>query len=81
MYGKGMKGADNPMYGVKGTKHHNSRKFLVTYTDGTQEELHSSGCEKKFGIAFVRIRDTGGILHYKKKTTNDVYEGTQIDII
>ena len=79
MYGKGLKGADNPMYGKNGLKHPNSRAYKVTYTDGRTETLHAKECEKKFGIAFERIRHTGGQLTYKKKCKNDIYEGTLVE--
>ena len=81
MYGKGFKGSDNPMYGKTGEKHHNSKMFLVKYLDGTVEKLHAKACERKFGIAFERIRSTGGTLHYKKKSKNDIYEGTYLTLI
>ena len=41
----------------------------------------SKEAERKFGIAYTRVRQTGGPLHYKKKTPNDIYEGTIIEII
>lgn len=82
MYGKGMKGKENPMYGRTGTKHPNAKKYLVTYSNGESEVLTSKACEKKFGIAFSRIRMTGGILTYKKNTKNKtLYEGTKIELI
>lgn len=82
MYGKGFKGEDNPMYGKTGFKHPNAKKYEVTYKDGSKEYLTSKQCEKKFGIAFTRIRATGGELTYKKKTRNkDLYEGTQIKLV
>lgn len=81
LYGVRRFGEENPMYGKKGTKHHNSKTYLVKYKDGTTEELHADGCRKKFGIAFERIRHTGGVLHYKKKSKNDIYEGTKITLI
>ncbi|MCG7345342.1 hypothetical protein MHZ92_14480 [Sporosarcina sp. ACRSL] len=76
MYGVQRFGKDNPMYGRSGEKHHNAVIFEVEYTDGNSERLTSKACEKKFGIAFVRIRETGGVLHYKNKSKNSVYEGT-----
>ena len=82
MYGKGFKGKDNPMYGKTGFKHHNHKKIRVTYKDSSVEYLTSKECERKFGIAFTRIRKTGGILTYKKQTPNkDLYEGTKIELI
>lgn len=82
MYGKGMKGKDNPMYGMTGAKHPNAKMFLVKYKDGTTENLTSKQCEKKFGIAFERIRHQGGTLIYKKNTKNKtLYEGTEIKLI
>lgn len=81
MYGKGFKGEDNPMYGQTGLKHPNSKGYKITYLDGNTEILHSSACEKKFGIAFVRIRKTGGILDYKKKSPNDIYQGVKVELL
>lgn len=79
MYGKGFKGEDNPMYGFTGLKHPNSTGFRITYLDGTTEDLHYKACEKKFGVAFSRINKSGGTLHYKKKSPNDIYEGTIVE--
>lgn len=81
MYGKGFKGEQNPMYGRRGTKHHNSKSYLIEYVDGTSETLHAKGCELKFGIAFTRIRNTGGVLSYKKRTPNVIYEGALVTLI
>lgn len=81
MYGKGFKGEENPMFGRTGLKHHNSKAYKITYKDGSIETLHHSGCAKKFGIAFVRIHKTGGILTYKKKTANDIYEGAIVEVV
>ncbi|NBI31002.1 NUMOD3 domain-containing DNA-binding protein [Chengkuizengella marina] len=81
MFGKGFKGKDNYMYGKTGIKHHNSKAYNITYKNGDIEILHAKACEKKFGIAFVRVRHTGGLLHYKKKSKNDIYEGAKVDII
>ena len=79
MYGKGFKGKDNPMYGMRGEKHPNSKMYFVKYSDDTEELLTYKQCEKKFGIAFSRIYETGGILHYKNKSKNSVlYEGLEI---
>lgn len=78
MYGKGFKGEDNPMYGRKGFKHPNSKMYEINYLDGRKEYLNRNQCERKFGIAFIRIQEQGGKLHYKKKTNNDKYEGVQI---
>lgn len=80
MYGVRRTGKDNPMYGRKGEKHHNSKMFLIKYKDGSTETLTSKQCEKKFGIAFTRIRESGGTLSYKKKTNNDIYEGTIVEL-
>lgn len=80
MYGVRRDGTKNPMYGKRGELHHNSKMFTVKYKDGTSERLTSKQCEKKFGIAFTRIRDTGGVLHYKKKSKNDIYEGTLVEL-
>lgn len=72
-------GEKNPMYGKKGFDHPNSRMFKVTYLDETFEFLTSSQCEKKFGIAFIRIKnETIGVISYKKKSINSKYEGTVI---
>ena len=81
MYGKGFKGESNPMYGQTGLKHPNSKRYKITYLDGSEETLHSSACEKRFGIAFVRIRETGGILEYKKKTPNNIYQGVKVELL
>lgn len=81
MYGKGFKGEDNPMYGMKGIKHPNSKTYKVTYLDETTELLHAKGCENKFGIAFERVRHSGGILKYKNKSKNSIYEGVLVEII
>ena len=80
MYGNGFRGKDNPMYGLRGLKHHNSKCYKIIYTDGIIDYMHSKGCEMKFGIAFTRIRHTGGILTYKKKSKNDIYTGTIIEL-
>src|SRR5690606_14289535 len=81
MYGKGFKGEENPMYGMTGEKHPNSKMYWAEYLDGSIEKLHAKACEKKFGIAFERIRRTGGTLHYKKKSKNDIYEGVKLTLI
>lgn len=82
MYGKGWKDEANPMYGRTRFKHPNAVKILVEYPDGTSEYLTAKECEKKFGIAFTRIRKTGGELFYKKNTPNKVlYEGTKITLV
>ncbi len=78
MYGVKRVGADNPMYGRTGERHHNSTMYDIEYTDGSTERLTAKQCERKFGIAFERIRGEGGAIHYKKKTKNDIYEGTII---
>ena len=79
MYGKGFKGKDNPMYGRRGEKHPNARMFRVTYKSGEVERLTFKQCETKFGIAFLRVHKHGGILRYKKKSKNDIYEGTKVE--
>ena len=82
MYGKGWKGETNPMYGRTRFEHPNAVKILVEYPDGTSEHLTAKECEKKFGIAFTRIRKTGGELLYKKSTPNKVlYQGTKITLV
>lgn len=78
MYGKGFKGEENPMYGKTGFDHPNSKMYEIEYLDGTKEILKYQDCEKKFGIAFTRIYKDGGILHYKKKTPNAIYEGSKL---
>lgn len=80
MYGVRRTGKENPMYGRRGRKHHNAKMFKITYKDGTTEELTSKQCEKKFGIAFTRVREKGGTLQYKKKSKNDIYEGTIVKL-
>ena len=80
MFGKGFKGEKNPMYGRRGELHPNATMYLIKYIDGSSERLTAKQCERKFGIAFERIRGEGGVLHYKKKTKNDIYEGTEIEI-
>ncbi|MCL1700700.1 NUMOD3 domain-containing DNA-binding protein [Lysinibacillus sp. Bpr_S20] len=78
MYGKGFKGKDNPMFGRTGFDHPNSKMYKATYQDNEIEYLTFKQCEKKFGIAFMRVQD-GGLIHYKKKSKNDIYEGTLIE--
>lgn len=81
MYGNGhlIAGEKNGMYGKRGVEAPNAILFLITYLDGSTEIKTSKECEKKFGIAFQRIRkDAEGILHYKKKTPKDIYEGVKI---
>lgn len=79
MYGSDrFRGINNPMYGVSRFDHPNSRKFKIIYLDGDVEYMTYKECEKKFGIAFSRIEDNG-TLHYKKKSKNDIYEGTYIE--
>ncbi|WP_032120659.1 NUMOD3 domain-containing DNA-binding protein [Clostridium amazonitimonense] len=72
------KGERNGMYGVRGFDHPNSRMYEVYYLDGTTEILTYKQCEKRFGIAFTRIQWDGGVLHYKKKSINSIYEGTEV---
>ena len=84
MYGKeGMVGEENPMYGKTGFKHHNHKKILAQYPDGTKEYLTSKQAEKKFGGSpFNRVRSTGGVLEYRKKCANkELYEGAIITIV
>jgi len=81
MYGVKRYGADNPMYCVTGEKHHNAKMFEIVYTDSFAERLNAKRCENKFGIAFTRIRHNGGVLHYKKKSKNDIYEGTIVRLV
>lgn len=78
MYGKGLKGEDNPMYGKKGLFAPNKRPYVIIYIDGTSEIMLYKECEKKFGIAFIRVSKNGGVLEYKKKCKADIYEGTQV---
>lgn len=80
MFGKGRKGEDNHMYGMRGALHHNAKMYEVAHKDGSIEVLTAKQCELKFGIAFERIRHEGGTLHYKKKSKNDIYEGTTLKI-
>ena len=81
MYGKeGLVGEKNPMFGKTGLLAPNKRPFKVTYPDGKSEILMFKQCEKKFGIAFLRVQK-GGVLHYKKKTPNAIYEGTSIELV
>lgn len=77
MYGKeGNRGESNGMFGRKKFNHPNSRVYLVRYPNGDTEELMFKQCEKKFGIAFMRIHEIGGVLNYKKNTPNKIYEGS-----
>lgn len=81
MYGKGdlIAGEKNGMYDIKGFEHPNSHMFLVQYLDGSSAHLTAKECERKFSIAFERIRNCEeGIISYKKKTKNSIYEGTII---
>jgi hypothetical protein len=81
MFGKeGHKGEKNGMYGKKGFEHPHSKMYLITYQDGTTETLRYKECEKKFGIAFSRIFENGGILEYKKDTPNKrKYQGVKVE--
>lgn len=79
MYGTDMSGDKNPMYGKKGFKHPNSKMYYIKYDNGDEEYLTYKQCEKKFGIAFSRIYEDGGILHYKNNSKNKrLYEGLNI---
>lgn len=79
MYGSDkLRGKKNGMYGMKGFKHPNSKMYQITYSDAKIEILTYKECEKKFGIAFSRIYKDGGILHYKKRTPNSIYEGLEV---
>ena len=81
MYNKGylIAGEKNGMYGKTGFNHPNSKMYLVIYKNGDTEYLTSKECEKKFSIGFTRIRDEEeGIISYKKKSKNSIYEGTII---
>ena len=76
MYGKGFKGKDNPMYGRTGFSHPNSSMYKFQIDGEDPVFMTYKECERKFGIAFSRISETGGILHYKKNTPNkELYEG------
>jgi hypothetical protein len=75
-FGKvGNVGSKNGMFGRTGIKHPNSKIYEISYIDGTNETLKYKDCEKKFGIAFLRIYEGGGVLEYKKKTPNAIYAG------
>lgn len=78
MFGKeGHRGERNGMFGRTKFDHPNSRIFLVQYPNEQFETLMYKQCEKKFGIAFMRIQENGGVLAYKKNTPNKLlYEGT-----
>jgi hypothetical protein len=78
MYGSDKtKGERNGMYGKKAFEHPNSKMYEFTINEIT-EILTYKQCEKKFGIAFNRIYEHGGKLHYKKRTPNSIYEGLEI---
>jgi len=81
MYGSScFSGENNPMYGKTGFDHPNSKMFIVKYVSGETEYLTSKQCEKKFGIAFIRIKDNEcGVIHYLKLSKNSCYEGTEIN--
>lgn len=79
MYGKGMSGESNPMFGKTGLAHPGANVYRITYSDGTTDKLTYKQCERKFGIAFTRVSKSGGVLHYKKKSKNDIYEGTLVE--
>lgn len=81
MFGKGhlIAGNKNGMFGRKNFDNPNSKMYLIIYKDKKTEYLTSKECEKKFGIAFLRIKDLEeGVIKYKKKTKNSIYEGTII---
>lgn len=74
------RGEKNGMYGKRGFNHPNSKMYLIEYLDGSTEILSCKLCEKKFGIAFSRISETGGILKYKKNAPNKLkYEGIKVE--
>lgn len=76
MFGKSVTaGVRNGMYGKTGFLHPNSKMYLVEYLDNTTEILSYKQCEKKFGIAFLRLNGESGVLSYKKQTPNIVYKG------
>lgn len=75
MYGKGFNGKANPMWGRCGFKHPNSKMYRIEHQDGTVETLTSKQCESLFGIAFLRVKGAGGVLHYKRTSPNSIYEG------
>ena len=78
MYGKNIfAGEKNPMYGITGLNHPNSSAYIVTLNE-KEEVMTFKQCEKTFGIAFLRVSKNGGILHYKKKTPRNIYEGVKI---
>lgn len=78
-YGKSyLIGEKNGMYGRTGFNHPNSRMYHIEYENGETETLNYKACEKKFGIAFMRIQNGGGIISYNKKSKNSIYEGTKI---
>jgi hypothetical protein len=81
MFGKDHSGEKNPMFGRKRDLHPNVKMYLIEYINGNSEILTSKECEVKFGIAFSRIRSCGGILSYKKKTQNIIYEGTRVTLL
>lgn len=80
MYKNGIliEGEKNGMFGKKGFNHPNSKMYEIIHSPDKKEILTYKECEKKFGIAFSRIYMNGGILNYKKKTPNSVYEGLEI---
>lgn len=79
MYGNHrFAGENNPMYGVKGINHPNASIYKVVYLNEEEDILTYKQCEKKFGIAFSRVSSNGGILHYKGKSKNSIYEGVLI---
>jgi len=79
-YRKGylISGNKNGMYGKCKEKHPNSKLYEITYVNQKKEILSYKECEKKFGIAFSRISENGGILNYKKKCKNSIYEGLEL---
>lgn len=79
MYGSNKtKGELNGMYGRTGFSHPNSKMYQINYLNDETEILKYKECTNKFGIAFVRIYETGGLLHYKKKSVNSIYENAEV---
>ena len=67
-------------YKRTGFEHHNSRMFMFQLDGEEPQYLTAGECTKKFGIAFTRISENGGVLHYKKNTPNKaLYEGLVLE--